>query len=238
MKSSPVGLVGRGRVARHLAHWFALESIPHQKWHRGSPESLESTLKACKTILLAVNDDAIEAVAAAHPVLEQKRTIHLSGSRTIPGIPGLHPLMTFGPELYDIDIYRSIPFVGEAGGPAFSDVFPTLPNPAYELNPGNKALYHALCVMSGNFTTLLWARAFKGFEDDLGLPREILLPYLARTAANLKLHPDGVLTGPLSRGDVRTVEANLNALGTDPWREVYRAFTAVYGMNSALEADS
>ncbi len=238
MKSPPVGLVGRGRVARHLAHWFTLEGLPHRQWHRGKPESPEQTLENCETVLLAVSDDAIEAVIAAHPVLTRKLALHLSGSRTIPGIPGFHPLMTFGPDLYEIDVYRSIPFVTEAGGPAFPEVFPTLPNPHQELDPAKKALYHALCVMSGNFTTLLWAQTFKEFENDLGLPREMLLPYLSRTIANLSASPDEALTGPLARGDKGTVEANLKALGSDPWRNVYRAFAALYDLNPRQEAKS
>lgn len=238
MKSPPFGLVGRGRVARHLAHWFTLEGLPYRQWHRDCPDSPERTLNNCGTILLAVSDDAIETVITAHPVLTRKRTLHLSGSRTIPGVPGFHPLMTFGPDLYDLNVYRSIPFVTEAGGPAFPEVFPTLPNPHRELDPAKKALYHALCVMGGNFTTLIWARAFKGFEHDLGLPREMLLPYLARTTANLAASPDEALTGPLARGDRGTVEANLNALGTDPWREVYRAFAALYGLDPQQEANS
>ncbi|MCK5251266.1 MAG: DUF2520 domain-containing protein [Spirochaetaceae bacterium] len=238
MKSPSFGLVGRGRVARHLAHWFTLEGLSHRQWHRECPESLEHTLEDCETILLAVSDDAIETVIAAPPMLTHKRTIHFSGSHTIPGVPGFHPLMTFGPDLYDIDVYRSIPFVTETGGPAFPEVFPTLPNPHRELDPSKKALYHALCVMSGNFTTLLWARAFKGFEKNLGLPREMLLPYLARTAANLAAAPDEALTGPLARGDRGTVEANLSALGDDPWREVYRAFAALFGLDPQQEASS
>jgi predicted short-subunit dehydrogenase-like oxidoreductase (DUF2520 family) len=31
------------------------------------------------------------------------------------------------------------------------------------------------------------------------------------------------LTGPLARGDRKTISANLAALAGDPWRDVYRA---------------
>ena len=235
MKTSPYGIVGRGRVAGHLAHWFSLEDLPYVLWFRDSPESPEHTLSTCKTIILAVNDDALETFIAVHPELRSKKMIHLSGSRTVSGVPGFHPLMTFGPELYSLDEYREIPFVTEAGGPAFTEVFPTLPNPNRELDSTKKALYHALCVISGNFTTLLWNKAFDGFEKSLGLPRDMLQPYLARIAANLASHPEGALTGPLIRGDKGTVTANLNALGDDPWQDVYRAFAALFNLDPRQE---
>ena len=231
MKSMPIGLVGRGRVARHLCHWFALEGIAWVQWHRGSPDTLEYTLEECRTILLAISDDSIEALADAHPQLADRNTLHLSGSRTIPGIPGFHPLISFGPDLYGLDVYRSIPFITEAGGPTFPEVFPGLPNPHRELDAEKKALYHALCVMSGNFSTILWNRAFQGFEENLGLPREILLPYLKQIAVNLETNPDQALTGPLARGDVGTMKANLNALGNDPLSNIYKAFTTLFNFD-------
>ena len=43
-------------------------------------------------------------------------------------------------------------------------------------------------------------------------------------AANLEHAPATAQTGPLARGDRQTVRANLEALGTDPYRDVYAAF--------------
>jgi predicted short-subunit dehydrogenase-like oxidoreductase (DUF2520 family) len=136
--------------------------------------------------------------------------------------------MTFGPDLYELDAYRAVPFVGEAGGLEFRQVFPNLVNPSWSLDRQLKPLYHALCVLSGNFTTLVWAKAFEDFEGRLGLPREILLPYLERTCRNTAASGGGALTGSLARGDKATVERDLRALAGDPYADVFEAFTRVF----------
>ena len=224
------GLVGRGRVASHLARYLELENIPFASWHRGSGESPEEALGRCPVLLLAVSDDALEPFLAAHPSLAGPRVIHFSGSRTVPGAWGFHPLYTFGPRLYGLDEYRSIPFVTEAGGPALRDVFPGLANPSVALDPAKKGLYHALCVMAGNFTTLLWSKLLDDFPARLGLSRDIAVPYLERTARNALEQGSAALTGPLARRDAGTVEVNLAALDGDPYAAVYRAFAGMFGL--------
>ncbi len=182
------------------------------------------------TLLLAISDDALEPFLAAHPTLARKTCVHFSGSRTVPGAHGLHPLMTFGPKPYSREAYRAIPFVGEQGGLAFSEVFPSLPNPSWAIDPRDKARYHALCVLAGNFPTLLWAKAFEAFEAQLDLPRAILAPYLEQTLRNTLESGGTALTGPLARGDRGTVARNLDALDGDPYAAVYRAFARAHGL--------
>ena len=67
-------------------------------------------------------------------------------------------------------------FVCERGGATFTDLFPELANPHVVIDPADKPLYHAICTMAGNFTTLLWLRAYEVFEGKLELPRSILFP--------------------------------------------------------------
>jgi predicted short-subunit dehydrogenase-like oxidoreductase (DUF2520 family) len=224
------GVVGRGRVATHITRYLQLESRPVRQWHRGQPSAPESALGGSEVVLLAISDDAMEPFLAAHPDLSGATCLHFSGSRAVAGAHGFHPLMTFGPEPYDRDTYRAIPFVTERGGPAFSSVFPMLPNPAWAIDPAQKALYHALCVLAGNFPTLLWNKAFEMFEARLGLPRTMLAPYLEQTLANTLASGGEALTGPLARGDRGTVERNLRALDGDAYADVYRAFARAHGL--------
>ena len=49
----------------------------------------------------------------------------------------------------------------------------------------------------------------------------MFLPLLRGAVANLELGPAAALTGPVRRGDVRTIRAHLAALGPDD-RELYR----------------
>jgi predicted short-subunit dehydrogenase-like oxidoreductase (DUF2520 family) len=134
----------------------------------------------------------------------------------------MHPLYTFGPELYPDELYPQIPFVCDDDGPTFEAVFPDLENPHWYISPTDRPLYHAACVMGGNFTTLLWNRAMQIFRQ-LGLPPEAAIPYLRRTCENVAEHGAEALTGPLARGDRRTIRSNLGALEGDPWAEVYMA---------------
>lgn len=224
MTTPTYGLVGRGRAATHLRRYLELEGRRVIGWRRGDAAGPEAALTAADVVLLAISDDALSPFLAAHPRLAGRPVVHLSGSLVVDGAHGLHPLMTFGPEPYDLPTYRSIPFVGEVGGAAFAEVFPGLPNPWFVIAPELKPLYHALCVLAGNFSTLLWAKAMDGFETRLGLPGEALRPFLERTAANTLEHRAAALTGSLARGDEGTVRRDLAALAGDPYHEVYLAF--------------
>jgi len=230
VKNITYGVVGRGRVATHITRYLELESQPVRQWHRGQSIAPESALEGSDVILLAISDDALEPFLEAHASLADATCLHFSGSRTVADAHGFHPLMTFGPVPYDRETYRAIPFVTERGGPEFAAVFPALPNPSRSIDPGQKALYHALCVLAGNFPTLLWNKSFDLFEARLGLPRTMLAPYLEQTLRNTLASGGEALTGPLARGDRGTVERNLRALEGDAYADVYRAFARAHGM--------
>lgn len=217
------GLIGRGRVATHLARYLELEGRPVRCWHRGHAGSPGGALASADVVLLAISDDALEPFIAANPELHSRPVVHFSGSLSLDGAHGLHPLMTFGPETYDLETYRSIPFVGERGGAGFGDVFPGLRNPSWSIDRELKPLYHALCVLAGNFTTVLWAKAMADFEARLELPGGALHPFLRQTAANTLAHGSAALTGSLARRDRGTVERDLAALDGDPFQQVYVA---------------
>lgn len=225
----PFGIVGNGRVARHFIHYFDLLGLPHRQWSRGehAPPPVD-VLSSCRTVLLLVSDPAVVPFIQAWPALRDKRLVHCSGSLVTAAAHAAHPLMTFGPDLYDLETYRAIPFVLDAGGPPLGDLLPGLPNPSFTIPVAERPYYHALCVMAGNFTTLLWQKLFDGFEQRLRLPASAAHPFLARVAANLVVDRRRALTGPLSRGDASAIAGNLAALEGDPFRDVYAAFVRAY----------
>lgn len=224
MNAPTYGLVGRGRVATHMVRYLELENQRVTQWHRGLSSRPADAFSDVQVVLLAISDDALEGFIEQNPGLREHTVVHFSGSLTIDNAYGLHPLMTFGPEAYDLKTYRSIPFVEERGGPGFKSLFPHLVNEVWPIDPGDKALYHALCVLAGNFTTILWAKAMEDFETRLGLPREVMRPYLEQTAANSLTLGRSALTGSLARGERGTIERDLTGLDGDPFREVYLAF--------------
>ena len=220
----PFGIVGDGRVATHFAHYFRLAGIPFRQWSRRSPAE---SLADCPVILLLVSDPAIEALASRYP---GRTCVHFSGSFTSADVHGMHPLMSFGRELYSRPEYERIPFVVE--DPAlFRGLFPGLPNPCYGIRREDKARYHALCAMAGNFTGFLWATLFQEFPATLGIPAEAAIPYLEQVSRNIvadPTHPENFLTGPIVRNDAQTVEKHLAALAGDPYRAVYEAFATIH----------
>jgi predicted short-subunit dehydrogenase-like oxidoreductase (DUF2520 family) len=220
-------LVGRGRLSRHLEHYFGLESIPFERWDRSSVEPFESLLARAEAVVVLISDDAIEPFLARHAAGDRRRWIHCSGSLSTPLADGAHPLMLFGDELYDHATYRRIPFITERGRRSFPELFPGFENPHSEIDPGLKRLYHALCTVGGNFSTLLWMKVFEEAEGRLDLERELFYPYVEQVTRNLTASQDP-LTGPLARGDERTVAGHLAALAGDPFEEVYRAFVSAY----------
>jgi predicted short-subunit dehydrogenase-like oxidoreductase (DUF2520 family) len=207
--------------------------MPFSTWSRKfetSDSDLKQKASAATHILLLISDSAIADFVSAHSFLKEKLLIHFSGALEIPGVVGAHPLMTFGPDFYTLAEYQKIPFVLTSQH-AFAEVLPGLPNRSFKIAVGEKAYYHALCVMSGNFTTLLWQKMREGLTS-LHLPAEIADPYLEQVTKNILATPQLALTGPLARRDHLTMDKNLQALHQrqDPFEQVYRAFkNAVIG---------
>jgi predicted short-subunit dehydrogenase-like oxidoreductase (DUF2520 family) len=225
----PFGIVGDGRVARHFSHYFTLLGRPVRQWsRRTSTETPVAALAPCRTVLLLIKDSAIEPFVDGWPGLKDHCLVHCSGSLVTPVAQCVHPLMTFGPGVYDLGTYRQIPFVLDAGANALDQLLPGLPNPWFALAPEDRPYYHALCVVAGNFTTLLWREFFARLETRLGIPAAAAHPFLAQTAKNLTADAADALTGPLARRDTDTIAANLRALDGDPLHDIYAAFARAY----------
>jgi predicted short-subunit dehydrogenase-like oxidoreductase (DUF2520 family) len=227
-------LLGGGRLARHIHHYFTLLNLPVSGWAR-DPKSalnthgiddararLHATIEPASHVLLLVPDAAIPDVIRRYPFLQEKTLVHCAGALSFAGIAGAHPLMTFSNDLYELDRYLQMPFIVESGH-RFGELLPGLPNPHFEIAPEQKARYHALCVMAGNFSQILWQAAVTRFGS-IGLPAGTLDPYLRQVTDNFIAAHGSALTGPLSRGDKVTIERNLGALAGDELQGLYRAF--------------
>lgn len=228
--TDPIGIIGHGRVARHFLHYLSLLDRPVLTWsRRTSSTSPVEALAACPTVLLLISDAAIVSfVTTEWPELRRKQLVHFSGSVVTDFVEGAHPLMTFGPDLYDLPTYARIPFVLDEGRMPFEQLLPGLPNPSFTIPASDRPYYHALCVMAGNFSTLLWLKLFNELHTRFNLPPSAAHPYLSQVSANLLAHGGRALTGPLARGDRSTIDANLEALKDDPFHAVYLAFVRAH----------
>ncbi len=232
-------IIGGGRLARHFSQYFCLLEIPHTRWTRDRRSSfntsaqadaglrLRNTIDNADRVLLLVSDSAIPALLKQYPFLHEKQLIHCSGALSIPGVVGAHPLMTFADDLYDLETYQAVPFMLETGA-CFEDLLPGLVNPHFVVSVENKARYHAMCVMAGNFIQILWQGVADRFEQQLALPFATLQPYLMQTAKNFVAAPGSALTGPLTRNDQQTIQRNLHSLDGDALQDLYQAFIHFY----------
>lgn len=218
------GIIGDGRMASHMIRYLCGENIPWIRWSR-KHDSLppQEKLAQVKRVLLLISDDAILPFYKDNPWLKEKECVHFSGALHTDEIPGMHPLMTFTEELYSLETYREIPFICEERL-SFQKFFPDLQNRTFHINARDKGLYHALCVLGGNFTVMLWQKVFKEFEERLNLPREVLTPYFRQIFTNTERDSQSALTGPVLRNDRTTIKKNIDALEDEAWKNIYRAF--------------
>ena len=211
-------IIGGGRLATHLASYFKLIDIPFHQWTRKNNQPLSSFLDISEKILLAVSDDAIESLSQS---ISNKIIIHFSGALTIAKTQSVHPLFTFGYNLYDKKTYMSIPFITEKGGKSFKTLFPELENTSFSINQKDKILYHAWASIAGNFSSILITEYVNKLVG-MGLPYNLATPYLSQMLHN-SIESSKALTGPINRGDSKTIKKHLDAIDKE-FQVIYNAF--------------
>lgn len=222
-------LIGNGRVAQHIQHYFTQLSLSFVTWQRSQPLiELQQHINDVTHILVLISDQQIEEFITLHLQNTNALRVHFSGSLISEKAYGAHPLMTFNQALYPFEQYQKIPFVIDQDAPAFDVLLPGLQNPHVRLAKSLKTKYHALCVLSGNFSCMLWQKLFSSLEQEFNFPGDIAQLYLQQQTQNLITHPKTALTGPLVRGDQLTIEKNLTALEGDPFKQVYESFVKCY----------
>lgn len=220
-------IVGDGKMATHFGHYLSLLGIPHSSWSRrsASAHTLKTLFNASTLTVLLISDSALEPFIQAHPYLKTKPLVHFSGAQVIPAVLGAHPLMTFSSELYELETYKKIPFIVEAGQ---QNPLHFLPNSFYEISPELKSYYHMLCVLSGNFTCILWQKFFNEFETRFHFPKQVGELYLRQITQNIMQNHNTALTGPLPRNDKNTISKHLDTLENDEFKHVYHAFVTLF----------
>jgi predicted short-subunit dehydrogenase-like oxidoreductase (DUF2520 family) len=227
-KQTTYGIVGRGRLAGHLMHYFRLKNMQVVQWYRGQTRTPEQALSQANVILVLIKDDEIETFIKSNKWLQHKTVIHCSGSLVTKYGQGFHPHFNFTPLLYKLETYEKIPFVIEKGKLKFQEVFPSLSNQSYEIAKKDRPLYHALCVLSGNFPTILWQACNRTYMKKLKLPDTFFAPYIQNCVEQFIEDPENALTGPLARGDKTTIQNNIKALKGSPLQGVYKIFVKQY----------
>jgi predicted short-subunit dehydrogenase-like oxidoreductase (DUF2520 family) len=219
-------VIGNGRVAKHWLHYLSLLKIPTSHWYRKSNLELKET--SFDLVFLAVSDSGLPELLLKYPWLQNSHLVHFSGANYFDGILGIHPLMTFSNELYDRGTYQKIALAIDFAEDKYKSLFSFLPNPTWQIEPSQKAKYHALCVMSGNFPQILWQKIETEITA-LGCPVDAWKVYILMSATNYYKDSNS-LTGPLVRKDVSTIEKNVASLSSSPLQAIYKSFCQFYGI--------
>ncbi|MCJ7553285.1 MAG: DUF2520 domain-containing protein [Ignavibacteriaceae bacterium] len=221
-------IAGNGRLSKHFQHYFSLKNISYRVWTRSSEELFQSIGQSAKSVLVLIKDDEIENFLDHNrkKLSDDKTWIHCSGMLSTSLAESAHPLMSFTDELYGIDKYESITFITEKGRKSFIELFPGLKNPNYQIESSEKTLYHAFCVLSGSFTTIIW-QFFFDYLKSKNIPESAAYLYLTTITDNLKNNA-APLTGPIQRNDKNTIQKHLESLNDLPAKSIYISFLEAY----------
>jgi predicted short-subunit dehydrogenase-like oxidoreductase (DUF2520 family) len=205
-----------------------------------APARLASEVgRGAEIVMVATPDHAIASAArAAAPSLEPGALVfHLAGSCNLDVFDGmlealpdtatgvrtasLHPLQTFPSTSDGIErLYGS--WAAVAGDPEIVTIASMLGLRAFEVAANDRARYHAAAVVASNHVIALLGQVAR-LAASANVPFEAFRPLVLTSVENgFGLGPARALTGPVARGDLKTVQAHLQAL--DPAeRDAYRA---------------
>jgi predicted short-subunit dehydrogenase-like oxidoreductase (DUF2520 family) len=168
---------------------------------------------AAELVLLCVPDHVIGEVARG--VGTGPWVAHVSGATHLAALDphqrrfSVHPLQTLtrerGPEQLD-GAWGAISGETSEALSRARWLAETLGLTPFEVDDGDRTLYHAAAVIGGNYLVTLHDVAVRLLAE-VGAPEEAIVPLMARTIENRF-----DLTGPIARGDWATVEAHLEVL--------------------------
>ena len=194
-------------------------------------------------VLLTVSDDAIAGVADSLSLQTNATVMHSSGALSSDELRGLadntslgsyHPLQSFSNDQGStIEVPPYVVAVeGDEGALALGHALAGVTgHRSVELSREQKAGYHAAAVLASNCLVALESAATRVMgraTGDAAGAWDLLWPLVMGTLAGLESGgPTQAITGPMARGDVRSIERNLAALSTDPHaRDLYRVLGA------------
>ncbi len=221
-------IVGSGRLAMHLNHWVSIQKNKSQNrlkilnWDRSQdPHLIKTFTQQANIVWLAISDSAIVSFYEKYLLGFDLTAVHFSGALHDERILCAHPLMTFSEHIYSDDVYSQIQFA-ITGFKKLTEAMPNFENSFFQVAATDKPLYHALCVVSGNFPQMLWSEVSKICAEK-NIPFSAFEIYLRQITKNFISEGSAALTGPFARRDLRTIEKNKSAL-PQPLKNIYSQF--------------
>ena len=216
-----IAVVGRGRAGQAFA--AALRAAGHEVL---GPLGRGEALRA-EAVLLCVPDAAIPDSAATVAASGARLVGHVSGATPLAALApavaagadlfGLHPLQTLtGPETSLAGAGCAVAGSTPEASAAAAALARSLGMRPFEISDEGRASYHAAASIASNFLVTLEAAAESvagaaGFSPDEA--RALLAPLVRTTVESWATRgPENALTGPVARGDERTVTVQREAV--------------------------
>ena len=205
-------------------------------------KELDSLIEVSDTLFIAVNDEAVSEVwdCIAARNVKGKVICHFSGSLSSDiflnkesagvSVCSLHPIYAFSNKFTAHHNLTEALFTVEGDSEALErmqELFQLLPNKVVRISTEAKVKYHAAAsVASNQVTGLLWMAV--ELLKESGISEETayeMLEPLVKNSVNTIFSKgcQAALTGPIERGDGKTVEKHLASLESPLWNQAYRA---------------
>lgn len=240
-----IGLIGCGKVGTSIFYYLKKNNVvvgvydtnkTHQKrtarlLHIKKNPPLEQLCRTSTALFFATPDDEIRnAYKAVRRFIKGKKYLfHFSGLLLAGVFPktknvyraSVHPFATF-PQLFIPPARRQYMLFLEGDRRALKaadTVFDKKHFALKTISAKRKAHYHILGVFSSNFVVGLFS-AMRSLAKKLGWSEQemhdAIFPMIEETLENLRLYnSEGSLSGPLIRGDTKTIRRHVRALKKD-----------------------
>lgn len=243
-------MIGSGNLASHLAP--ALENAGHfvsevysrnptsakslcsMLYNATSVSSLDFSHSKSAIFIIAVNDDAIEEVAAQIALPPNGTLIHTSGTKSISILCGfehfgsLYPLQTFTKRKKVS--WEEIPILTEGSDEETAKhilaLGKSISAKAFQASEEKRKLVHLSAVFSANFANHLLYMS-KSILDENDIDFTILKPLLTETLKKaFEIDPIKAQTGPAVRKDISTIRDHLKILDNkEDFKKIYKDIT-------------
>jgi predicted short-subunit dehydrogenase-like oxidoreductase (DUF2520 family) len=212
-------------------------------------------LPAADLVVLGVRDDAIAEVAeaVAPTAADVTAAVHLSGLAGLDvmaplaasgvAVGSFHPLQTLPDPQSGADRLRRAWIAVDAATDSLrhslQELAESIGATPFDVDSESRAAYHAAAAAAANFPLAALAMAEDLFAA-AGVPFEAAQPLVAAVMENaFTMGPRRALTGPVARGDIGTVQSQLEAVRryAPQWEDAFRSFVAVLADMTGRDMD-
>ncbi len=246
-----IGIIGAGKVGTAFAIVFKRIGFSVFIASKHSESAIRAAKIACidsctiedaasaNIVFLTVPDSEIVNVALSikNVVKENQTIVHLSGALPVSiinflnaNVCSLHPLKSFADSLSSANTMEGTMFTFEGNAAAYKNIKPVVDKmncKIVKIQSKNKPLYHLAAVIVANYTVTLFnisQEILQSIGFNKNEAKDALLTLLRDVINNIKeKDAESALTGPILRGDFKTIELHLAQIKDKNLKTIYKS---------------